>query len=284
MASDDAALRLLVALDGSAPAEGALRFVAALAQRGARLHAAVLSARKPVMVGEVGVIAPASIAAETHRRATAQILEAAGRELAARGVAHELLEDVGDPAAAILACAERETCDAIVIGSRGQAALRRALLGSVSSAVVRRGDLPVIVVGAARREVPEGPLRILAAVDGSESALRALGAAAALARSLPGTVLHLLHVQARAGTVAQEGAEVALAAARAFAEREGVRHTAEASRDDAPAEAIARAAAEGGAGLIALGTHGRGPVAELLLGSVAQGVLQRVRVPVLLAR
>lgn len=129
-------LRVLVALDGSAPSEGALRLVTALAGRGARLRAVVLSARKPVMVGEVGVIAPASIAAETHRRATAEILEGAGRELAARGVPHELLEEVGDPAAAILDCAQRHGCDAIVMGSRGQGALRRALLGSVSDAVL----------------------------------------------------------------------------------------------------------------------------------------------------
>jgi nucleotide-binding universal stress UspA family protein len=278
------ALRLLVAVDGSGHAQGALRFVAALAARGARLDAVLLSVRRPVMVGEVGVIAPASIAAESQRRAAADALEAAGRELSALGVAHALLEEVNDPAAAILECAKRENCDALVVGSRGRGALQRALLGSVSSAVVRASDRPVIVTGAARLERPEGPLRILAAVDGSESALRALGFAAALARALPGSALHLLHVQAQAGPLAQEAAEVALAEARALAGREGVPHTAEVSRDDAPAEAIARAAAEGAAGLVAMGTHGRGPVAELLLGSVAQGVLQRVAVPVLLAR
>ena len=56
------------------------------------------------------------------------------------------------------------------------------------------------------------------------------------------------------------------------------------AQDYAPAEAIARTAEELGCGMIVLGTRGLGAMAGLLLGSVAQGVLQRVRIPVILSR
>jgi nucleotide-binding universal stress UspA family protein len=51
---------------------------------------------------------------------------------------------------------------------------------------------------------------------------------------------------------------------------------------DSPAEAILACAAETGADLIALATHGRGPVGRLLLGSVSDKVLRAAPVPVLI--
>lgn len=50
------------------------------------------------------------------------------------------------------------------------------------------------------------------------------------------------------------------------------------------ADQIVEAAVEEGADLIAMTTHGRGPVGRLLLGSVADAVVRRSRVPVLLVR
>ena len=293
-----AALNLLVALDGSEHSTGALRLVVALAQRGARLHAVVLNVQAPVMVGEVGAIAPSSIASESRHRAATEVLGAADRALAEAGVPHETHEEREAPAAAIVSRANAHGCDAIVVGSRGLGRLRRAFLGSVSGEVVRHADRPVIVVGAADAAPADGPLRVLAAVDGSDCALRALGLAARLARTLPGSELHLLHVRrppsaARARSKAPgrvpEGspandAESAFAGARALLERDAVAHSTRVTEDRNPAQAIAHLAAELGCGMIAMGTRGRGAMAGLLLGSVAQGVLRRVRVPVVLAR
>lgn len=52
---------------------------------------------------------------------------------------------------------------------------------------------------------------------------------------------------------------------------------------DEPAEAIAHAAAEEGA-VIAMATHGRGGLSRLVVGSVADAVLRRATVPLLLFR
>ncbi len=52
----------------------------------------------------------------------------------------------GDPAQEILNAADRHESELIVMGRRGEGHLRRAVLGSVVSAVLRRAPCPVLVV------------------------------------------------------------------------------------------------------------------------------------------
>ena len=52
----------------------------------------------------------------------------------------------GDPAERIVEYAEYSNSDLIVIGSRGQGALKRALLGSVSGAVVAKTKKSVLII------------------------------------------------------------------------------------------------------------------------------------------
>jgi nucleotide-binding universal stress UspA family protein len=56
------------------------------------------------------------------------------------------LTDGGDPATTILAIAEREQVDLIVLGRRGVGALSELLLGSVSRSVLDRAKCAVTVV------------------------------------------------------------------------------------------------------------------------------------------
>ena len=56
----------------------------------------------------------------------------------------------GEPADAILAAAASEGADVIVIGSSGRTGVGRMLLGSVSDDVVRRAEVPVMIVRASR--------------------------------------------------------------------------------------------------------------------------------------
>lgn len=58
----------------------------------------------------------------------------------------------GEPADAILAAAQSEGADVIVIGSSGKSGVGRILLGSVSDDVVRRAPVPVMVVRARERD------------------------------------------------------------------------------------------------------------------------------------
>lgn len=52
----------------------------------------------------------------------------------------------GVPANVICDLAEQEDIDLIIVGSHGRGAMQRALLGSVSQAVVRHATVPVLVV------------------------------------------------------------------------------------------------------------------------------------------
>ena len=70
----------------------------------------------------------------------------------------------GRPASKIVAEAERLSADLIVMGARGLSAVRRLLLGSVSSEVVDHAPCPVFVARHAKVD------RVLLATDGSPSA------------------------------------------------------------------------------------------------------------------
>lgn len=59
---------------------------------------------------------------------------------------------MGEPVAALLALIQELKPDIFVVGSHGKGMLRRALLGSVSSAMAQRSPIPVLVVPAPGRE------------------------------------------------------------------------------------------------------------------------------------
>jgi nucleotide-binding universal stress UspA family protein len=142
--------------------------------------------------------------------------------------------------------------------------------------------------------------RIVVPLDGSEVAERALPEAEALAR-LTGAPLHVVRVTDIAGLqrvagygLAIEGAalvqimEDERAATRDYLERiggeiggRGVAVTTEA-RHGAAAREIVAAAEEGD--VVVMATHGRGGLARWFLGSVAEEVVRRSPVPVLLVR
>jgi len=144
--------------------------------------------------------------------------------------------------------------------------------------------------------------RILAAIDGSETSTRAYREAVRLAADQH-AALRIAHVVdlgavfapwADTPVVNFESLETALRDAAAHlvdaavtqARSAGVMAEAvllEAVVNDVPAEILAEAA-RWSADLIVMGTHGRHGLAHLIMGSVAEGVIQLASVPVLLLR
>ena len=138
--------------------------------------------------------------------------------------------------------------------------------------------------------------KILVPLDRSAGAEAALPVAADLARA-DQAVIRLLHVAPTPTAIVAEGRVIAYA----DQESERVQHISEvylreaarqlagvpveyAVRFGEPAEEILEEARESGAELIAMATHGRSGVARLVLGSVAEAVLRRSEVPVVLVR
>jgi len=77
------------------------------------------------------------------RETVAQELVSRGRR---RGVPVSFLIWEGEPGESIVAAAESEGADLIVVGSHGRGTVGRFLIGSVSDHVVRHAPCPVLVV------------------------------------------------------------------------------------------------------------------------------------------
>ena len=143
--------------------------------------------------------------------------------------------------------------------------------------------------------------RILAAIDGSPTAMRGLEEAIRLAK-LAGAQLRILHVLDELIFVTGfetgatylndvlprlvEGGESILAEGKACADAAGVAAETQLVECFAQrtSETIIREAEAWKADLIVLGTHGRRGIGRFLLGSDAEQVLRNARVPVLLVR
>ena len=94
-----------------------------------------------------GIAGPAEIQAEQDAR------DAVSRDALERTVAAitttatvEQRVEVGDAGHVLCLLAEDLEADVVIVGSRGRGAIRRALMGSVSSHVVHNAPCPVVVV------------------------------------------------------------------------------------------------------------------------------------------
>ncbi|MGA7745536.1 MAG: universal stress protein [Candidatus Aquilonibacter sp.] len=83
--------------------------------------------------------------------------------------------------------------------------------------------------------------------------------------------------------IMRRAADQLLDETKAACEKKGLKVATAIGEGDAIDE-IVRLATEHGAGLICIGTHGRQGLARLFVGSVAEGVLRRADVPVLVVR
>ena len=139
-------MKILLAVDGSPMSTRAARHAAKLlAQLAAPSQLILFNADPPMMQAvaiKIGLEAAKRIHAENSQHAIR------GARAALRRARVEFSERlvVGEPADAIIKAAKAERCDLIVMGTHGQGALQRLLLGSVASKVIAQTDIPVTVV------------------------------------------------------------------------------------------------------------------------------------------
>lgn len=185
-----------------------------------------------------------------------------------------------------------EEAEMIVVGSNGRGAVGRALLGSVSSGVVRGAKCPAAVI---RDEDPLMPhpqqAPVLVGIDGSPASELATAIAFDEA-SRRGVDLQALHAWSDVQVLELPGFDWAMVqddAERALAER--LAGWQERYPDvtvhrllvcDRPARQLIEKSES--AQLVVVGSHGRGGLARMLLGSVSNAVVHSVRMPVIVAR
>ena len=286
MATRAAALRVLVATDGSPQARAAITTVVRFPwPAGTRVQA---------------VVARPGRGTHIDRRVDSAAA-GARRGLARRWPDSRVVVVNKTAVDGILSEAKRFRADVIVVGWRGHGSVRRLLMGSVSRSVVRAAGCSVLVV----RRPPRRVRTIVIGFDTSPGALRAVRLVARLVAPEDGRVTlisaveligpsslapvtggiraTISHEVKRINTARTAKTTKALNRAAKQLERNGWR-TRITLRSGEPLRELSAAVAKAHPQLLAVGGKGSSGVRHLLLGSVAEGVLNRLPVPVLVAR
>ena len=287
---------ILVPLDGSELAEGAVPYAAALARA---LHERiVLVTAWEGTESELGANFP-SMAMDVEQQATTHFtgyLDGVKQHIS--GVEVETMIRSGDAGDEILRAAEETRARMLVIATHGRSGIGRWFYGSTAGHLLRNADVPVVAVGPHALEKKQADVAIkhvMVPLDGSEMGEKALPAGAALAKalgarislvrgvrwavqaypySMPDAYLPQVDQELEAGAkkyLQRQQAALAAANADAFVVRGAV---AEGLLDFVDKESV---------DFIVMTTHARTGLARAALGSVADRMLQAAA-PVMLVR
>ncbi len=298
---DVTAARVVVGYDGSERAATAVRWAAREAQR-AGLPLAVVH-----VVDFTGLVLGLSTDDETEWSDVAferaRALADEGADLARHAAPDVPVRAVvGSGSAAEVLVEASRAAELVVVGTRGRGDLAALCLGSVSTVVMTHAECPAVVVHGQGAQVPGPEHPVVVGVDGSAVGRRALEAAAEVAardgaplrvvtawRRWPDdSWLSALAVESPSAAVEMADAafEVARVAASAAVHEAVERHPGlEASElvvEGTPAAVLAEQSRD--AGLLVVGSRGRGAARSLLLGSVTHGVVHAAACPVEVVR
>jgi nucleotide-binding universal stress UspA family protein len=261
---------IVVGVDGSedsrqavAWAAGVARFVPATA-----LHLIEAVSLPPIPVGSWLLSAESLIAAaESDAR---ERLEGIAAGLRDQGLATNVHVRRWLPVESVIELAAEVKAGLIAVGRRGRS-VRQVLLGSVSGELSRRANVPVAVIRDGRAASP--PRRVLVALDGSPAS-----AAAATATRAWFPDAEILAVTV--GNGSEPGSLEAEALLRPLEGAPGLRAI---RREGDPAEVLLELASREAIDLLCAGRRGKGSLQDLLVGGVAEKLLQLAPVPLLLA-
>lgn len=278
--------RLVVGVDGSPDADRALEWALTQARcLGGVVH--VLHGTPSALAVDVTAGVRDELA-ETSRLVIDRARQLAGT---APGVDVVTSEVATDGAAALVGASEGAW--AVVVGARGHGRLAGALLGSVSQHVTRHAASPVVVV---RKPADRSSRTVVVGVDTEGTSRHAVAFAldVAQSRSAPVLAVRAWHQPSRFVapgsvllpelTAEQRAAEVELLE-RDLASARSAHAGVVVSVDVVPGhpQRVLTDASQH-AGLVVVGSRGRGGFAGLLLGSVSQALLQHAACPVAVAR
>ncbi|MFF2141793.1 universal stress protein [Kitasatospora sp. NPDC058190] len=138
--------RIVVGVDGSAPARAAVRWAARLAGLTGGPLEAVAVWDFPCLYGEHGLVPPVLDGFGAERRAAAVLAETAGLATAAADLAVPLRRHLkaGRPGPALVAAATG--ADLLVLGNRGHSTPPDAPLGTVAQYCLHHAPCPVVIV------------------------------------------------------------------------------------------------------------------------------------------
>lgn len=297
--------RILVPLDGSDFAEGALGTAVALAMRdGATLQLlSVVPTEPPFGFTDesmlVNWVEEEKALQQDYMKKTAAEVAARSEDLRVEASVYQ-----GNVGATIKEVSDALDVDLVILTTHGRGAFGRVWLGGTADQLLRSLERPVLLLPptpAGRKPFAEEPVgQVLVPLDGSEAAEAALDALPLLLSPSGDVRLTLASVvedfsvptgyaqhATTAGLVEEERKKMAayLIGVSQRVEQEGIgapeTHVLVA---DSAARGLLRFCRETEADAIALSTHGRGGVSRLLLGSVADKLIRGAGIPVLVVR
>ncbi len=299
---------VLVPVDGSNFAEHALPYALGIARRtAATIHLALVHVPAD-LVGPNHPLADTVEAQHAEQRdLDAAYIEDLTERVASSGLPVRPALLRGNVAVALSRYAEGQGVELVVMTTHGRGGLQRAWLGSTADSLLRHCMAPLLLIRPSEhtREITGGTdrrfERILVALDGSDTAERALRDALDMGLTDEASVvlLHVLQPPVAAASpylphtiqLTHEEIEAREAHMRGYLQRVAAQdwlagHTVETRVmvDYQPAPAILDTADKLDSDLIVLGTHGRGGLRRLILGSVADKVIRGTRRPVLIHR
>ena len=275
--------RILLATDGSGPAEAAADVAASFARAaGAKvlvLHVWNLEVHHRHGVWDV----EARTEAKTLIDQTVARLRAYGAE-AEGDISHA---DTQHVAAAVTEAARQYQADLVVVGSRGLSDWQSLLAHSVSHELLTATDCPLLMVRGPSFGPNQEAQRILLAIAGEEDLNQTVKAAIAAAHAPRSEVLVLHVAQA---IVAGEGfgyvepdeeCQATVARAVAALREAGVTASSMVAPAGPVVQSIVQTADNLQADVIVIGSSRMGDLGSILFGSVAHGLLRSTERPVL---
>jgi len=201
-----------------------------------------------------------------------------------------------EPPERIVAYAEDEDIDLIVMGTHGRRGVDRMLFGSVTEEVVRRSPCPAFTVRTDADVTPgQAVRRVLAPVDFSDASETAIQHAKEIAFTY-GAEIDLLHVveepfyptEYGLGPASFPTQEVLDNVEKQLGdlarEQIGYEHIMIEAQIGQPASKILNYIEENDIDLVVIATHGRSGLDRVLLGSVAERVLRQSPTPVFVVK
>ncbi len=296
---------IVCGIDASHKAQVALDVARAVAERLG--HRLVVVHAVPVPTPDLLLTAPARVSA--HVEHIDLLGRDTGERLLSQAIEHHNLTTAeprlerGGAAERLCAVAGEEDAELVVVGSRGAGTLHSAILGSVSTAIVRDAPCPAVVVPPGMIGAPLEGERIACGIDADGDG-PAVVTAVRLARNLdvPLTLAHVLPTAAApAEDLTTAGALPATFDQRLRApKRQALRrmnrllkdadadpdadsHEIQLRRGD-PAGQLLELAAATRAMLLVVGSRGLGTLRAGLLGSVSHELVRRATRPVVICR
>jgi nucleotide-binding universal stress UspA family protein len=292
MNSDDVGLRnVLVPLDGSELAERAL----AVATRVAKATNSGIVLAQVIPVATWAFAIPDGLTSAEHYdqllsaedRTTQHYLSDVAERLQREGLVARTRLVRGDPGTKLVDLEGELRVGMVVMATHGRTGVARFALGSVADRVARTGHVPVLLVRPFGEDERNARLeRALVPLDGSEVAEAGLTMAAQLAGPLWKHVLlaRVVDPSWRSGETEEAQRYLSTARDRFVALLEGRPcEVATTVLYGKPAEQIIERA-ERDYDVVIMSTHGRTGADRWAYGSVADGVLKGLSIPLLLVR